>query len=57
MKPKAKQPKAKQPTGWRKIQRSCDLCNANAVWEHPEGGLRCGKCPCPESTPSTLLGP
>jgi hypothetical protein len=26
---------------------TCDLCDRRAVWAHPAGGLRCGKCPRP----------
>ncbi len=27
---------------------TCDLCDRRAVWKHPAGGLRCGRCPRPE---------
>ena len=32
---------------WNRIVMPCDLCGRRAIWEHPEGGLRCGKCPRP----------
>lgn len=35
---------------WAKLPPppQCDLCDRRAVWAHPAGGLRCGKCPRPE---------
>jgi hypothetical protein len=34
--------------GWHRIKfPTCDLCTKRAVWEHPEGGLRCETCPRP----------
>jgi hypothetical protein len=36
-------------TTWLKFEPvKCDLCNKNARWKHPEGGLRCNDCPRPE---------
>ena len=33
---------------WKLWQRpTCDLCHRKAVWEHPDGGLRCDRCPRP----------
>lgn len=35
---------------WAKLPPppTCDLCDRRAVWAHPAGGLRCGKCPRPK---------
>jgi hypothetical protein len=34
---------------WSRIEGPwCDLCDLRAVWEHPEGGRRCGSCIRPE---------
>jgi hypothetical protein len=31
---------------WRKIiPPQCDGCGRRAIWQHPAGGLRCGRCP------------
>ena len=40
---------AESRSEWKKIKRPCDLCARQAIWEHPAGGLRCGKCPRPET--------
>lgn len=37
---------------WAKLKLppppTCDLCDRRAVWAHPAGGLRCGRCPRPD---------
>lgn len=31
--------------GWVRLDRPlCDLCGRFALWCHPDGGLRCGRC-------------
>lgn len=41
-----------KPTTWVKLKPQpppvCDICDEIAVWKHPQGGLRCAKCPRPE---------
>lgn len=33
---------------WYKLEHPvCDICFRRAVWAHPAGGLRCGRCPRP----------
>jgi hypothetical protein len=35
--------------GWYLIDfMHCDICDALAVWKHPDGGYRCERCPRPE---------
>ena len=38
-------------TEWTRLP-TCDLCTRAAIWRHPLGGLRCGKCPRPEAAPA-----
>lgn len=39
---------------WVKIEvKLCDICGKRAIWMHPEGGLRCGMCPRPNSKERT----
>lgn len=41
---------AREVSEWSRITpERCDLCDQNAVWVHPHGGVRCNTCPRPEA--------